>query len=79
MISYLEYINLLENKDILLYDFQKRISYFRLKKINKYKNQNGGGNNYLDKTIYNLEKNKLENMIIHLLHNNMYYVDLLLN
>lgn len=67
MITYLKYLELLDEKNIVLYDFQKRISYFRL---NNFKNiQNGGGNENNIIKINNLETYQLEKVIFDLLEN----------
>ena len=67
MITYLKYLELLDEKNIVLYDFQKRISYFRL---NNFTNiQNGGGNENNIIKINNLETYQLEKVIYDLLEN----------
>jgi hypothetical protein len=67
MITYLKYLELLDEKNIVLYDFQKRISYFRL---NNFKNiQSGGGNENNIIKINNLETYQLEKVIFDLLEN----------
>lgn len=43
MISYLDYIDVLDKLDIKLYDFQKRISYIRLLNLKSDKNIQIGG------------------------------------
>ena len=43
MISYLDYIEVLDKLDIKLYDFQKRISYIRLLNLKSDKNIQIGG------------------------------------
>lgn len=67
MITYLKYLELLDEKNIVLYDFQKRISYFRLNNINNI--QNGGGNENNIAKINNLETYQLEKVIFDLLDN----------
>jgi hypothetical protein len=57
MISYLDYIKRLDELEIKLYDFQKRISYFRLLNLKFEKNNQIGGN----KNINNLYSSKLNN------------------
>ena len=74
MISYDNFLELLENKNILLWDFQKRISYNRLSKINMP--QYGGGSY---NKFYNLDDFKLNNIILNLLNNNIDYAKKLLN
>ena len=68
MDKYINYIKLLEDKNIMLYDFQKRITYHRL---NNLKNeQNGGGHNKLN----SLDSHKLEKIIFSLLNNDIEFV-----
>lgn len=74
MIPYTNFLELLENKNILLWDFQKRISYNRLSKINLP--QYGGG---INNKIYNLDDFKLNNIILYLLQNNIDSAKKLLN
>jgi len=62
MITYKNFINLLEEKNILLYDFQKRISYNRLLKIQI--NQKGGAFTSLTE----IDDWQLERLIISLLN-----------
>jgi len=67
MITYLKYLELLNEKNIVLYDFQKRISYYRL---NNFTNiQSGGGNENNIIKINNLETFQLEKVIYDLLEN----------
>ena len=66
MISYLEYIKLLEEKNMQLYDYQKRISYYKLKQHN----QKGGKTIDIRKIKY-LEPHNIEKVLIHLLSNNI--------
>ena len=70
MISYLDYINIFEEKKIDLYDFQKRISYYRLKQHN----QKGGNIIDINKIKY-LEPHNVEKVLIHLLSNNLICVN----
>lgn len=67
MNNYKDYVRLLEEKNVILYDFQKRISYFRLNNLNKV--QIGGGKNLdlnmlddykIEKIIFNLLDNKID-------------------
>jgi len=70
MISYIDYIKRLHELDIKLYDFQKRISYFRLTNLKSESNlQYGGENtkNTQESIIYKLRKAELENIILKLL------------
>jgi fructose-1,6-bisphosphatase/inositol monophosphatase family enzyme len=65
MISYLDYIERLNELDIKLYDFQKRISYFRLSNLQSEKLvQTGGASKSI---IYQIDKPQLENIILKLL------------
>jgi hypothetical protein len=66
MISYIDYINRLNELDIKLFDFQRRISYSRLSNL-KYESliQTGGSSNSI---IYKLGKIELENIIVKLLN-----------
>ena len=72
MISYQDYLNLLNDKNILLYDFQKRISYARLQNLHNQSseyiyNKIGGGydNNNIDifNKLTSLDKHNLEKVI----------------
>ena len=79
MISYLDYIKRLDELEIKLYDFQKRISYFRLLNLKSEKNNQIGGNkninnlyssklnNSSNSIIYKIDKFQLENIILKLL------------
>lgn len=65
MITYINFINRLDELDIKLYDFQKRISYHRLSNLNtENSNQIGGASNSI---IYRIGKVELENIILKLL------------
>ena len=72
MITYTEFVNILENKNILLYDFQKRISYFRFNEMLKIKQPNlkmlGGGKSMHNNMIDNLHSYQLENIVFSLLN-----------
>jgi hypothetical protein len=60
MISYLDYIKRLDELEIKLYDFQKRISYFRLLNLKSEKNNQIGGkekNNISDSNELNNPSN----------------------
>ena len=74
MITYTEFLEVLENKNILIWDFQKRISYNRLSKITI---QQYGGGAY--NRIQNLDKFRLNNIILYLLQNNIDSAKKLLN
>jgi hypothetical protein len=65
MISYEDYVNLLNDRNVQLFDFQVRISYSRLNNL-KIDNliQNAGGN----ETFNRFGKVELENLIIKLLN-----------
>jgi len=67
MISYQEYINLLNHRNLHLFDFQKRISYFRLK--NLYNSQTGGG--IATKDFKNLDTHNLQKLVVFLNYNNL--------
>jgi len=69
MISYQEYLNLLNHKNLHLFDFQKRISYFRLK--NLYNNQTGAGGADSSKDFKNLDTHNLQKLVIFLNYNNL--------
>jgi len=73
MDKYINYIKLLEEKNIILYDFQKRISYYRLNNLNK--EQIGGGKK-LD--LNKLDDYKIEKIIINLLNNNIDFLKMYL-
>ena len=69
MISYADYIKRLDKLEILLYDYQKRISYFRLVNLKSEKNNQVGGDkngNILDSS--KLNKYQLETIILKLLN-----------
>lgn len=68
MISYQEYINLLDHKNLHLFDFQKRISYFRLK--NLYNNQTAGGTDS-SKNFKSLDTHNLQKLVTFLNYNNL--------
>ena len=67
MISYQEYLNLLNHRNLHLFDFQKRISYFRLK--NLYNNHTGGG--ISSKNFESLDTHNLQKLVIFLNYNNL--------
>lgn len=91
MISYLDYIEVLDKLDIKLYDFQKRISYFRLLNLKSEKNNQIGGkeknnivssnelNNSFDNIIYKINKFQLENIILKLLNKELNIANILYN
>jgi hypothetical protein len=68
MISYQEYLNLLNHRKLDLFDFQKRISYFRLK--NLYNNQTAGGANS-SKDFRILESHNLQKLVTLLNYNDL--------
>ena len=73
MITYQDYLKILEEKNILLYDFQKRISYFRFNEFQKNKKSNlnligGGREETLD--ISDLNTYQVEKLVILLLNKN---------
>lgn len=75
MVLYIDYINRLSELDIKLYDFQKRISYFRLSNLKAESNiQVGGSSNSI---IYKVGKVELENIILNLLSKNYQCADML--
>ena len=73
MITYQDYLKILEEKNILLYDFQKRISYFRFNELEKNKKSNlylvgGSGEKKID--ISDLNTYQVEKLVILLLNKN---------
>jgi len=74
MLTYTNFLELLESKNILLWDFQKRISYIRL--INLELPQYGGGTYNKIDTIDNFKFTKI---ILFLLQNNIESAKKLLN
>jgi hypothetical protein len=77
MIDYLDFINRLDDLDIKLHDFQKRISYYRLSNLNTEKIvQIGGASNSI---IYKIGKVELENIILKLLSKEYDSANLLCN
>ena len=69
----MEFLNILEDKNILLYDFQKRISYFRFTEMLKIKQPNlkmlgGGANSMHNNMIANLHSHQLEKIVLLLLN-----------
>ena len=74
MITYKEFLDVIENKNILLWDFQKRISYNRLSKITL---QQYGGGTY--NRIQNLDNFRLNNIILYLLQNKIESAKKLMN
>ncbi len=65
MISYIDYVNLLNDRNVKLYDFQIRISYARLNNL-ELDNliQTGGSNDIFDR----FGKMELENLVLKLLN-----------
>jgi hypothetical protein len=76
MISYQDYLNLLKDKNILLYDFQKRISFERFKNLleSPINLEQKGGADLINKNdtnkLLSLEKHNLEKVIILLNYKN---------
>jgi len=79
MINYLDYIKLLDLKDIQLYDFQKRISYYRLNNLKLDNLNQVGGSVDKNELLYKLGKVQLENIILKLLNNNIESVKIMCN
>ena len=79
MIHYLDYIKLLDSEDIQLYDFQKRISYYRLNNLKLDNLNQFGGSINKNELLYKLGKAQLENMILKLLNNDINSVKLMCN
>ncbi len=74
--EFIDYKNLLESKNILLYDAQYRISYQRMKDLNKsIFNQNGGGSNRIIIDPFHVikftNKNKIIEIVNSLLNKNI--------
>ncbi len=46
--KYIDYVNYLKSKNIIMYDHDYRISYYNIKKYYNNGEQSGGGNNYLN-------------------------------
>lgn len=73
MISYKDYLKILNDKNIILYDHQKRISYYNLNNMFKNKNniQHGGSKINLndlqdfqiEKLVFKLLNNEYDNVI----------------
>jgi|APSaa5957512535_1039671.scaffolds.fasta_scaffold68427_3 hypothetical protein len=70
--NFLEYKNLLESRNIKLFDYQYRISYHRLLNQNNISEQTGGGS--LITKLNNVSKNNLISILGLLLSSNIYYV-----
>jgi hypothetical protein len=71
MITYLDYIKLLSNKNIKLYDYQKRISHFRFNGLLSILNQKGGGY-YESSKVGELDSYHMEKIIYYLLEKEYY-------
>lgn len=69
MLSYNNFVDLLHDRKVELYDFQIRISHFRLNKIYDFEMNGGGGKS--QKILNKLGKVELENIILQLLNNNI--------
>ena len=76
MISWEDYNKLILEKDVKVYDYHKRISYYRLNQLNS--EQKGGGVN-INHNIKNIESHNLEKVIVYLINKNYEKVKLLLN
>ena len=66
MISYIDYIKLLNDRDVKLFDFQIRISYNRLNNLKLDNLIQFGGSH--DKLFNRFGKVELENMVLKLLN-----------
>ena len=75
MITYIDYIKLLENKNLQFYDYHKRISYWRLREF--YSNQKGGGIKKL-KRLDELEPHNLEKVVLHSMNKNFNIIQMYL-
>uniref|UniRef100_A0A6C0J5H7 Uncharacterized protein n=1 Tax=viral metagenome TaxID=1070528 RepID=A0A6C0J5H7_9ZZZZ len=70
--NYNNYVQSLKNKNILLFDHQYRLSYYKLNKIITFNNQTGGGNyNTNPKLFKNKSNEDLCNIINLSLSNNI--------
>ena len=67
MITYVDYVKLLENNNLKFYDYHKRISYSRL--VNFFNIQRGGGIKKM-KTLDELEPHNLEKVVLHSFNKN---------
>ena len=77
MIEYIDFINRLDELDIKLHDFQKRISYYRFSNLHSEKIiQFGGASSSI---IYKIGKVELENIILKLLSKEYDSANLLCN
>jgi hypothetical protein len=79
MISYLNFIKLLDTLNIQLYDFQKRISYYRLNNLKLDNLNQVGGSINKNELLYKLGKVQLEKIILNLLNNDIVSVKVLCN
>ena len=70
MDKYINYIKVLDEKNIILYDFQKRITFHRLNNLQL--DQIGGGINQIK--LSDFDNYKLEKIIFSLLDNNIEFV-----
>jgi hypothetical protein len=66
--DYTKYVQYLKNKNIILFDHQYRLSFYKLNRLQHLNNQNGGGK-YT--TNYNLFKNKSNNDIINIINSSL--------
>lgn len=69
MISYLDYVKLLNDREVKLFDFQIRISYSRLNNLELDNLIQSGGSP--DKLFDRFGKVELENMVIKLLNKDL--------
>lgn len=68
-ISFIEYIKTLEDKNIELYDYHKRISYARYLQLNQHIQKGGSifSGNFNKNKIFELNKPQLERVILDLI------------
>jgi len=69
--DYTKYVQYLKNKNIILFDHQYRLSYYKLNRLQNLNNQNGGGKyttNYNSNLIF---KNKSNNDIINIINSSL--------
>jgi len=67
-LSFIEYIKKLEERDIQLYDYHKRISYVRYLQLNQHIQKGGSilNGNFNKNKIFELNKPQLERVILDL-------------
>jgi hypothetical protein len=66
--DYTKYVQYLKNKNIILFDHQYRLSYYKLNRLRNLNNQTGGGNY---NNNYYLFKNKSNNDIINIINSSL--------